>query len=175
VTIRPVRPEDAEALRELRLEALRTCPVALTADPGEAEAHPPSWWREMAERNGGDATGVIMLAETDLAGGGAALRLAGMAGIWVSTNPKLSHAGTLWGVYVRPSFRGSGVGSRLVMACIDWARAKPLAVVRLGVAVGNDAAIRCYERCGFVPYGIEPLTVRWEGRYYDEVLMALHL
>lgn len=167
MTIRPIRPEDADALRELRLEALRTCPVALTADPAEAEARPPAWWREMAERNGGEGAGVIMLAETE--------GVAGMAGVWAPTNPKLAHAGTLWGVYVRPAFRGTGIGARLVRACIDWARAKPLAVVRLGVAVGNDAAIRCYERCGFVPYGVEPLTVRWEGKYYDEVMMALRL
>ena len=175
MTIRPIRPEDAEALRELRLEALHDSPVALTADPAEAEARPPGWWREKAERSGGDGTGIIVLAETQSAGAAGPGPLAGMAGIWASTNPKLAHAGTLWGVYVRPAFRGAGVGGRLVDACVDWARQKALLVVRLGVTVGNDAAIRCYERRGFVPYGVEPLAVRWEGRIHDELLMALRL
>jgi RimJ/RimL family protein N-acetyltransferase len=175
VTIRPIRPDDADRLRELRLEALRTCPIALTADLGEAESRPPEWWRDKAEQSVGAGAALIVLAETDAADPGGAGRLAGMAGVWASRNPKLAHAGTLWGVFVGPAFRGTGVGSRLVRACVDWAREKPLAVVRLGVSAGNDAAVRCYERCGFVPYGVEPMTVKWDGRYYDELLMALRL
>ncbi len=186
ITIRRIRPEDAEALRALRLEALRDYPLAFTADLAENEARSPASWREQAARCAGrapevataaeaaptppaaDAPEVIMLAD----GGG---RLAGMTGVSVPKSAKLGHAGTIWGVYVRPEFQGRGTARRLLEACVDWARARSLVTLRLSVVVGNDAAKRCYERCGFAVYGIEPLAVRWEGRLYDETLMSLRL
>jgi len=168
ITIRRIRPEDAESLRALRLEALRNFPLAFTADLAENEARTPASWREQAARCAGDAPEVIMLAD-------AGDCLAGMAGVSVPKSGKLGHAGTVWGVYVRPEFRGRGTAQRLLEACIDWARTRSLVALRLSVVVGNDPAKRCYERCGFVVYGIEPLAVRWEGRLYDETLMVLRL
>jgi RimJ/RimL family protein N-acetyltransferase len=34
------------------------------------------------------------------------------------------------------------------------------------------AAIRCYNRCGFTVYGVEPQAIRHDGVMYDELLMA---
>jgi RimJ/RimL family protein N-acetyltransferase len=167
--IRPVTPADADALRDLRVEAPRLHPLAFTADLAEAEARPIEAWREQAERSTGDAAALIVLAEAS--GGG----LAGMAGVYTPPQPKLAHLGTVWGVYVREAFRGQGAGEALVRACADWARRKGLAGLRLSVVEGNDAALRCYERCGFVRYGVEPIAVNWGGRLYDEVLLALRL
>jgi RimJ/RimL family protein N-acetyltransferase len=166
---RPATPGDAPYLRELRLEALARHPLAFTADLAEAEARPIEAWREQIENSTGEGNALIVLAE---APGGA---LAGMAGVYTPPQPKLAHVGTIWGVYVREAFRGRGIGEALVRACIDWARGKGLAGLRLSVVDGNKAALRCYERCGFVPYGVEPIAVRWEGRLYDEVLLALRL
>jgi GNAT superfamily N-acetyltransferase len=81
----------------------------------------------------------------------------------------------VWGVYVREAFRRRGVGERLVLACVDWARRRGLLVLKLSAVQGNGEAVRCYERCGFVAYGVEPAAVLWEGRLYDETLMALRL
>ena len=173
--IRPIRAEDAAAFRDLQLEALRRCPLAFTADLAEAEPRPLATWREQAERSGGGADGVIVLAVVGGGGGGGGL-LAGMAGAYRPTQPKLAHAGTVRGVYVREAYRMRGVGRRLVLACADRARARGLATLRLSVvASGNAAARRCYERRGFVRYGTEPMAVQWAGQFYDEELMALRL
>jgi ribosomal protein S18 acetylase RimI-like enzyme len=169
ILIRPVVPEDAESLRELRLEALRRHPLAFTADLAEAERRPPDAWREQVARSTGDGADVIVVAQ---AADGA---LAGMSGVYTPPQPKLAHLGTVWGVYVREAFRGRGAGEALLRACVEWARKKGLAGLRLSVVEGNDAALRCYERCGFVRYGVEPIAVQWEGRPYDEVLLALRL
>jgi len=169
ITIRTIAQGDAAALRDLRLEALARHPLAFTADLAEAEGRTIDAWREQAERSAGDRRDLIVLAE---AGGGA---LAGMAGVYTPPQPKLAHVGTVWGVYVRETFRGCGVGEALVRACVDWARRNGLAGLRLSVVDGNDAALRCYERCGFARYGVEPIAVRWEGRLYDETLLALRL
>jgi RimJ/RimL family protein N-acetyltransferase len=169
IRIRAVASTDAEALRALRLEALRLHPLAFTADLAEAEARPLEAWREQIAGATGDGSSLIVVAE-DRGGG-----LVGMTGVYTPPQPKLAHLGTVWGVYVRHAFRGRGVGQALLRACIDWARGKGLAGLRLSVVKGNDAALRCYERCGFVRYGVEPIAVRWEGRLYDETQLALRL
>jgi GNAT superfamily N-acetyltransferase len=104
IIVRPVRSHDATALRDLRVEALRLNPIALTADLAEAEARPPEWWRELVARCGGDGAEVVMIADAGSAG------LAGMTGVFKAKQPKLAHAGTVWGVYVREPYRGRGVG-----------------------------------------------------------------
>jgi len=168
VTIRPIRLEDAEPFRELRIEAIRNHPLAFTADLSENEARPPEWWREQAAGCTGEGTNVIMLAD-------AGERLAGMTGVWTPKTGKTTHVGIVWGVYVRPEFRGRGVCDGMLGACIDWARGKSLVTLKLSVVVGNDAARQCYELCGFTVYGVEPAAVRWEGKLHDEHLMALRL
>jgi hypothetical protein len=41
--------------------------------------------------------------------------------------------------------------------------------------VGNETARRLYARLGFVEYGIEKNSLKYGGRYYDEILMAKDL
>ena len=171
IFIRPITPADAEAFRGMRLEAVRRHPLAFTADLATLEARTLDAWREQVAASGGDRDDVIMVADASAAGG----TLAGMAGVFTPEQPKLNHVGTVWGVYVREPFRGGGVGDALLRACVDWARRKGLLVLKLSMVAGNDAARRCYERAGFAPYGIEPNAVRWEGKLYDETLMALLL
>jgi hypothetical protein len=43
------------------------------------------------------------------------------------------------------------------------------------VVVGNEQARRLYARLGFVEYGIEKNSLKFRGRYYDEILMAKEL
>ena len=169
VRVRFVESGDGPALRTLRIEALRLHPVALTADLAETEARPAEHWAQHVARAGGGGDEVIVVAD---AGGGG---LVGMAGVYTPKQPKLAHAGTVWGVYVRETFRGRGVGEALVRACVDWSRAKGLVTLKLSVTDGNAAAERCYERCGFVRQGVEPLAVRCDGKFYDEALMWMRL
>jgi hypothetical protein len=48
-------------------------------------------------------------------------------------------------------------------------------LVQLTVVKENEAAQRLYRRCGFVAYGHEVHALKQDGRYYDEVLMAVAL
>lgn len=57
-------------------------------------------------------------------------------------------------MWVAPHARGTGVADALVAALLDHARASGLRRVTLDVAHENTAAIRFYERMGFVPTGI---------------------
>jgi GNAT superfamily N-acetyltransferase len=53
-------------------------------------------------------------------------------------------------LYVEPATRGSGVGSKLVTACIDCARAMAYEKLLLWTDSSLTAARRLYERHGFV-------------------------
>ncbi|MDQ2761905.1 MAG: GNAT family N-acetyltransferase [Actinomycetota bacterium] len=63
---------------------------------------------------------------------------------------ELEHRARLGAMWVRPQARGAGAAGRLVDACAEWARARGLRELRLGVFAANQAARRAYEHAGFV-------------------------
>lgn len=165
LTIRPAQIQDAASLRELRLEALTSHPAAFAADYDLTQAEAADAWSERIRENAAGDKGVIYVAVTDG-------QLVGMTGLFRERWPKTRHSGTIWGVYVQAAWRGCGVAQGLLQGCIAWAQARGLLVMKLGVVTGNTAAIRCYARCGFRVYGIEPQVIYYDGAYYDEMLMA---
>ena len=113
----------------------------------------------------GDDRGITYVAEANGA-------LVGMTGIFRHEGAKMRHSAMLWGVYVRPGWRGMGIIDSLIEACIAWARAHAVRQAKLGVVTTNAAAIRSYVRCGFSVYGMEPEVIHHNGVYYDELLMV---
>jgi ribosomal protein S18 acetylase RimI-like enzyme len=165
ITIRTAVAEDAASLRELRLEALANHPTAFGADYAAAAADSPAVWVDRIAKYAAEDQGVIAVA----AAGG---QLIGLMGLYREHWPKTRHGGTLWGVYVKPEWRGLRVGEALVEECAAWARARGMTIIKLGVSTTNEPAIRCYTRCGFTIYGTDPKTLCLDGVYYDEFLMA---
>lgn len=100
--------------------------------------------------------------------------LLGVAGLRVNSAAKLRHKGVLWGMYVRPDARGTGLAARLVAGIIKQAR--PLVEeICLTVVASNIAAYRLYSAAGFEQYGLERRALKIGDEYFDEVLMALTL
>ena len=165
ITIRPAVPDDAPLLRELRLEALAGHPDAFGSDHASAAAEPVEVWVERIAKNASDHQGVICVASTEN-------QLIGMTGLVCGNRPKTRHSGTIWGVYVKADWRGFQVAEALVQGCIAWAQAQGLVMVKLAVVTTNTAAIRCYARCGFTIYGLEPKVIYYNDVFYDELLMA---
>ena len=168
IAIRPTREDDAVAYRELRLEALRTHPEAFGADYEESLARPIERWQQNVRDGAGTDLGITYVAE--VAGG-----LVGMTGIYRDSGAKMRHRGIIWGVYVRADWRGAGIAEALIDACVRWAEIQGLRLVTLSVVTTNAAAIRCYVRCGFSVYGMDPEVIYHNGVYYDELLMVRRL
>ncbi len=53
-------------------------------------------------------------------------------------------------IYVRPHFRGQGLSGKIINELVAWARTKGVEEVHLEVYSNNLAAIRSYEKAGFV-------------------------
>jgi len=76
--------------------------------------------------------------------------------------------GELKRMYVRPAFRGRGLGAQLIDRLAAHARAHGLDRLRLETGIHQQAAIRLYERAGFrrippfPPYRADPLSRCYE-------------
>jgi len=64
---------------------------------------------------------------------------------------------------VRPEHRGGGLGSRLLQAAIEHARAQGFARITLLTDQANAAAQRFYERHGFAESAMTALRLRLKG------------
>lgn len=159
--IRRLESDDAAAFRALRMEGARRHPREFRFSPKDEDGQPLSAVRER-------------LAGSFVAGAFAGGELVGIGGWTRLAGAKLRHKGLLWGMYLRPSARGSGTAGRIVDAIVNDARGEVETLV-LTVVAHNAAARRLYERHGFVAYGTEPRAVKVDGRYVDEVLMAKDL
>ncbi len=102
--------------------------------------------------------------------------LVGMAGFARNLREKSHHKGLIWGVYVRPAYRGRGVARDLLRALIERAKLqRGLEQIMLTVAVDQAAARRLYESLGFEVFGHERHALKVDGEYVDEDHMVLWL
>jgi RimJ/RimL family protein N-acetyltransferase len=159
--IRRLIPADARLYRDIRLEALRLSPEAFGSSFEQEHSQPPSYFEDI-------------VAKADIFGAFSGGDLLGIAGFRAQPGAKQAHKGLLWGMYVRPSARGTGVAKGLVGAVVGHARQR-VELLQLSVVSDNEAAKRLYRHFGFVAYGHEVHSLKQNGRYYDQVLMALAL
>ena len=157
--IRLLTPADAAIYRSVRLEALATNPEAFASTYEREQDKPLSWFEER-------------LAMSDVFGAFIADELAGTAGFWREDSAKTAHKAVLWGMYVRPQARKSGMGRMLIDAVVAHA-AQRVEQLHLAVVSENEAALQLYKAAGFVEYGREIRALKLGDRYYDETLMAL--
>lgn len=159
---RRLHAADAPAYRALRLEGLLERPESFAATWKQENVRPSSWFAQRLE------SGLVMGAWTD------GDVLAGAMGLQVPESPKLNHKGMLWGVYVRPGARGTGLAQELLRQLLAQATGL-VEEVLLVVQASNAGALRLYRNAGFQEYGLERRALKVDGRYYDEILMALPL
>lgn len=142
MAIRTLTAEDALQYREIRLDALRADPDAFASTyEREVGFERADWERRLTGT--GDRAFCTFIDEVD----GRAVATAGIGYTEWDTAPMLI---AMW---VRPEARGAGSGRRLVAAALDWAAERNEPAVVLWVVKDNDAAIKLYTACGFVPTG----------------------
>lgn len=162
VLVRPFLPSDAQAYRELRLEALASAPEAFGSSYEEEVSLSVEDFRARIPLSGPNA----------IFGGFSGQALVGMAGFVMYDRLKARHKGLMWGVFVKPAWRGTGLGRDLVRHVVDHA-SKHVVVLEAAVGLANESARRTYHRLGFEPYGIERKALRVGETYYDEELLLI--
>ena len=162
VQIRSLTAADAGLYRTVRLEALELSPEAYGSSYEQESAQPLSWFEQR-------------VSQSDIFGAFVGGELCGTAGFAMQDSPKKRHKGLLWGMYVRPAARNSGLGRSLVEAVLRHAAERAVELVDLTVVSENQPARRLYENLGFVEYGLEKMSLKLSGRYYDEILMVKYL
>ncbi|AOE61991.1 GNAT family N-acetyltransferase [Pseudomonas corrugata] len=161
MSIRRLRAGDAPAYRELMLQAYGLHPQAFTSSVSERATMPMNWWESRLTSRFDVVLGAFVEDE-----------LAGIVGLALEPRQKARHKATLFGMYVVDAHRHHGLGQQLLEAALDEARRHTfLHLVQLTVTAGNDPALKLYQRCGFVLYGLEPMAIRVDDEYFDKIHM----
>ena len=146
VLVREITADDWELMRDVRLSALAEAPYAFGSTYAREVAFgEPQWRGRINERS----ASYLAQARPDE-------EPAGLAGVYVEDG-----AADLVSMWVRPGCRGQGVGEALVEAAASWARVRGFCTLFLWVTESNPAAMRLYERCGFVVTG-ERQPLPWD-------------
>lgn len=133
-----LQPAEWRRLRSIRLRALRDAPDAFGSTYEEANGWSAEVWSDQLR----DLPTVVAVKDGCDVG-------------MVRYEPDRSRPlhGWLISMWVDPTARRMGVGSALVDAIIERARAAGVTTLLLDVADGNAAAIALYEAKGFTPNG----------------------
>jgi RimJ/RimL family protein N-acetyltransferase len=156
-TVRRVTPEDAGRMRALRLEMLADSPLAFLETLAQAASRPHEGYRQRIRQSsfGNETAQFIAGPEngpgSDPAGGPGGPLIGHAGGTVVPDEPD---ATVVFAVYVTPAHRGGKVLAQMVEAVADWSLAAGRAELMLEVVVGNERAVRAYEKLGFADTGV---------------------
>jgi ribosomal protein S18 acetylase RimI-like enzyme len=139
VEVREIGPDDWLIMREVRLAALRDAPYAFGSTYAREAQFTEAEWRRRASRRNSFLACLPGLGTTP----------AGIAA-GIEDGPGAFELVSMW---VRPQARDRMVGSALITAVVDWARARGASALHLWVTENNKPARLLYERCEFTPTG----------------------
>ena len=161
--IRELAPADAGAFQALRLQALRECPAAFASSYEEEHDTPIA---VVADR-------LVSKPDRCILGAFEGHELLGVVGLQREEMKKLAHKAFIWGMYVAPTSRRSGLGRKLVAEALVRGAALPgVRQVNLGVNASNTAAIALYQTMGFASFGLERGFMLLNGELHDEIHMV---
>lgn len=162
ITVRSLGEDDWQDYRSVRLAALRESPEAFVASVDEEETYDEALWRERMKRSArlvaeraGEAVGVVSVGTAKASEGTAA---------------------ELFGLWVRPEARGSGVATRLVKDSAAIATERGQTHLVYWVGTENGRAVAFASGIGFRPTDYRrPMGVVSEEDGEEEIAMVLPL
>lgn len=166
VTIRQGVPADAVALMDTIKTYLADSEYIpkypqefrLTLEKGE------DWIRSFMEKE----NSLLLIAEHEG-------RIVGNIDLTGSHRQMMQHTAMV-GMGMLKDWRSIGLGTALLSAAIDWAKANPiLELLWLQVYTDNSAGMALYHKMGFKDNGIIPRYFKKGARYYDNLTMSLSL
>jgi ribosomal protein S18 acetylase RimI-like enzyme len=163
VTIRQLNEADVQAFRAIRLDGLKRHPDSFLALYKEEAAEPDSFFAGRLR----DST-VMGAIGRDFGAG----RLLGIGAYYIERGGQRPFA-MIWGMYVRPEARGTGISARLIDA-LEAAARREVDLLMLAVEPDNDRAKQIYARAGFGFWRFEDYEDR-DGAPFREELWTKEL
>ncbi|MEO7070488.1 MAG: GNAT family N-acetyltransferase [Nostocoides sp.] len=163
ISVRSLSEDDWQTYRAARLAALAESPEAFVANAEEEQAFPEDEWRDRMNRSH------RLLAEVE----GASAGVASVGGVPDDGSPNVAQ---LFGLWVRPASRGTGVASALVSAGAQTARDNGKTHLAYWVGTDNGRAVAFASGFGFRPTDSRrPMRVVSEDDGAEEICMVLPL
>ncbi|QGN58343.1 GNAT family N-acetyltransferase [Nostocoides sp. HKS02] len=160
ITVRTLGEDEWEQYRAVRLSALEESPDAFAATLAEEQEFDEALWRTRMQRS------QRLLAERE----GTAV---GVASLGQQTES--DRVAELFGLWVSPAARGSGVATQLVRAGADAARQQGRTHLAYWVGTDNGRAVAFASGFGFRPTDSRrPMRVR-QADVEEEIAMVLPL
>ena len=161
--IRRLGPEDWQANRAIRLEALAECPGNYFTTLAEAEARSEADWRAMLADPKTAIFGLFDGAD-----------LAGLTAIYIADSDPSGRTAGFAMSYIRAPWRGRGNAALLHQARLDWARDNRMTRILVSHRASNTPSRKAIERSGFTRTGAMPYV--WpDGIEENNVEYALML
>lgn len=170
VSIRRVRADEWERVRDLRLDAVRdpAASIAFLHSYEEEAAHPDEFWQDRAKNSAAGESVAQLIAETEGEWIGTVTVIRRKAGETDHHDRRvLEPRGDVVGVFVRTENRASGTVDSLLDAAAAWACSLGDHSLTLDVHVDNARAQAAYRRAGFAETG-----TRFTGSIGPELEMS---
>ena len=162
ITVRRLGEDEWEQYKTARLSALEESPEAFAASVEDERAYDEEFWRTRLRRS------QRLLAEVE----GATVGIVSV-GLAQEGNDRVAE---IFGLWVTPAARGTGVATQLVHAGADEARAQGRSHLAYWVGSDNGRAVAFASGCGFRPTDSRrPMRVQNGDDEEDEVAMVLPL
>ncbi|MEI7792849.1 MAG: GNAT family protein [Candidatus Berkelbacteria bacterium] len=168
IILKKLKPEDWAEYKKIRLEALEKEPTAFAMSFEEEVGRSDDLWSTKLDPSGDLLNYMIFACDGN--------EVIGMAGIFQNEKTKLKHISNIYGVYLRESYRGRGIGKAMLEIMINEAKKAPgVAKISLSVNTEQLPAVRSYEKAGFKNIGKVEREMKVGNKYYDEYIMEMLL
>ena len=166
LSIRTLDESDTAGFLRLKEVGLTTDPLSFVADLDEDPADYAERVRDRLRRASIESGDVVV--------GAFAPALVGIVAVTRASQSKRRHKADLHGMYVKPEFRGRGIGRALLQEVLRLACVMSgLEEIHLVVATHNREAVALYERFGFEHAWTEDRALKVGTDYVDAHHMRL--
>ncbi|GAA4877638.1 GNAT family N-acetyltransferase [Serinicoccus chungangensis] len=166
IHVRVLGPDDWSSYKDVRLRALRESPEAFVASAEEEEAFPDDRWQERMERSRR-----VLAYDGD--------EVVGVVSVGTGHRTNIPGAGELFGLWVAPARRGTGVARRLLEKAAKVGREIGLRQLVYWVGTDNGRAVAFASSFGFRPTDDRrPMRIRGvdeEDAESEEMMMVYPL
>src|SRR4051812_10659104 len=166
ITVRALGEDEWDQYRSVRLSALEESPEAFVATVDEERAYEEDFWRNRMRRS------QRLIAEQE----GAPVGVASVGQARHDGERDNEKVAELFGLWVAPAARGTGVATQLVQAGAEAARKEGRSHLAYWVGADNGRAVAFASGFGFrPPDSRRPMRVKGDDDDQDEVAMVLPL